>query len=76
MISARGVTPSLEVNAGSGENMGFADAFKKSTGPHVDSPAQAKARAEAAEEVKSKADAKVAKAAEKRAGKKAEAPKK
>ena len=52
--------------------MSFADAFKKKTEPHVDTPAQAKARADAAAEVKAKADAKTARAATAREGKKAE----
>jgi hypothetical protein len=53
--------------------MGFADAFKKKTEPHVDTPAQAKARSDATADVKAKADAKTAKAATARAGKKDEA---
>jgi hypothetical protein len=52
--------------------MSFSDIFKKKTEPHVDTPAQAKARADAAAEVKGKADAKTAKAAAARAGKKVE----
>jgi hypothetical protein len=52
--------------------MSFSDTFKKKTEPHVDTPAQAKARADATAEVKAKADAKTAKAATARAGKKAE----
>ena len=43
--------------------MSFSDLFKKGTEPHVDTPAQAKARADAAATVKAKADAKSAKAA-------------
>jgi hypothetical protein len=53
--------------------MSFSDAFKKTPEPHVDTPAQAKARADAVADVKAKADAKTAKAA---AGKAAEPPKK
>ena len=49
--------------------MGFSDAFKKRTEPHVDTPAQAKARAEAAADVKAKADAKIARAAAAKAAK-------
>ena len=41
--------------------MSFSDTFKKSTEPHVDTPAQAKARTEAAAEVKARAEAKTAK---------------
>lgn len=49
--------------------MGFSDAFKKNTEPHVDTPAQAKARADAVADVKAKADAKIARAAAGKAGK-------
>jgi len=52
--------------------MSFNDLFNKSTEPHVDTPAQAQARADAVAEVKAKADAKTAKAAVARTGKKAE----
>jgi hypothetical protein len=55
--------------------MSFSDLGKK-TEPHVDSPAQAEARAAAAADVKAKADAKTARAAVQREAKKApEAPK-
>ena len=54
--------------------MGFSDAFKKRTEPHVDTPAQAKARADATTEVKAKADAKTARDAAVRAGKKGGSP--
>ena len=43
--------------------MSFSDLFKKSTEPHVDAPAQAKARADAVASVKAKADAKSAREA-------------
>lgn len=50
--------------------MSFSDLGKK-TEPHVDTPAQAEARAQAMEDVKAKADAKSARAATQREGKKA-----
>lgn len=49
--------------------MSFSNLGKK-TEPHVDTPAQAEARAQAMEDVKAKATAKSAKAATQREGKK------
>jgi hypothetical protein len=46
--------------------MSFNDLGKKSTEPHVDTPAQAEARAQAAVDLKAKADAKTAKNAARR----------
>jgi hypothetical protein len=43
--------------------MGFKDLSNKSVTPHVDTPAQAEARAHAVDDLKAKADAKAAKAA-------------
>ncbi len=43
--------------------MSFKDLENKQATPHVDTPAQAEARAQAVADVKAKADAKVAKAA-------------
>lgn len=53
--------------------MSFADTFKKKVEPHVDTPAQAEARAKAAADVQAKADAKAARAVAHAAGKKPEA---
>lgn len=50
--------------------MSFHDLYKK-TEPHVDTPAQAEARAQAMADVKAKADAKTARAAAQRETKKA-----
>jgi hypothetical protein len=55
--------------------MSFADTFKKTVAPHVDTPAQAEARANAVAKIQSDADAKTARAAAQRAGKKEGAPK-
>jgi len=52
--------------------MSFSDLSKKKVEPHVDTPAQAEARAQAAAHVKSKVDAKAARAAAQREGKKAQ----
>ncbi len=52
--------------------MSFADTFKKKVEPHVDTPAQAEARANAVADIRAKADAKAAKAAAQGPGKKAE----
>ena len=51
--------------------MSFSDLSKKKVEPHVDTPAQAEARAQAVADVKAKADAKAAKAAVQRESKKA-----
>lgn len=42
--------------------MSFADAFRKNPPPHVDTPAQAEARAKAVSEIQAKADARAARA--------------
>lgn len=47
--------------------MSFKDLSNKKASPHVDTPAQAEARTQAAADLKAKADAKAAKAAAKRA---------
>jgi hypothetical protein len=49
--------------------MSFKDLSKKSITPHVDTPAQAEARVQAAADVKTKADAKAAKNATQREAK-------
>jgi hypothetical protein len=49
--------------------MSFKDLGKKDAAPHVDTPAQAEARAQAAADVKTKADARAARAAAHRQGK-------
>ncbi len=49
--------------------MSFKELSKKSVSPHVDTPAQAEARAQAAADVKTKADAKAAKNATQREAK-------
>lgn len=46
--------------------MGFKDLDKKNAAPHVDTPAQAEARAAAAADLKTKTDAKAAKNAAQR----------
>ena len=46
--------------------MGFKDLSSKNPQPHVDTPAQAEARSQAAADLKAKADAKTAKAATQR----------
>ncbi len=63
---------SQSANTRSRLHMSFSDTFKKKSEPHVDTPAQAKARADAVAEVKAKADAKIARAADAKAGKKTE----
>ena len=70
--TARTISSAQSANARSRLHMGFSDTFKKRTEPHVDTPAQAKARSDAVAEVKAKADAKTARAAGAKAGKKAE----
>lgn len=49
--------------------MSFKDLGDKDAAPHVDTPAQAEARAQAAADVKTRADAKAARAATNREGK-------
>jgi hypothetical protein len=49
--------------------MGFKDLGDKGAAPHVDTPAQAEARAQAVADVKAKSDAKAAKNATQREGK-------
>ncbi|HEX9052244.1 MAG TPA: hypothetical protein VF841_17075 [Anaeromyxobacter sp.] len=53
--------------------MSFKDLGNKNAKPHVDTPAQAEARAAAVADLKAKADAKAAKAAADRAAEKAKA---
>lgn len=54
--------------------MSFKDLGEKNVAPHVDTPAQAEARAAAVADLKAKADAKAAKAAAHREAEKATVP--
>lgn len=49
--------------------MSFKDLSSKNVAPHVDTPAQAEARAQAAADLKTRVDAKAARAAARRAAK-------
>lgn len=54
--------------------MSFKDLGVKNAAPHVDTPAQAEARAQAVADVKAKADAKAAKSAARRQAEGSKAP--